>query len=62
MSGLSDKITGKAKQVAGDLTGDKKVQNEGKIDEAKGSLKDTLNKVVDTVSEKVDEVKKKHDK
>lgn len=62
MSGLSDKLSGKAKQAAGKATDDKKLQNEGKLDEVKGTLKDKLNEAVDTVSDKVDEAKKKLDK
>ena len=62
MSGLSDKISGKAKQATGSLTGDKKLENEGKADEAKGTLKEKLDQAVDTVTKKVDEVKKNLDK
>lgn len=61
MSGLADKLSGKAKQVAGDATNDKELKAEGKAEEAKGTLKDKLNEVVNTVSDKVDEAKKKLD-
>ena len=59
MTGLSDKISGKVKQAAGKATDDKKLENEGKLEEVKGTLKDKLNKVVDTVSDKVEEAKSK---
>ncbi len=39
MGELIDKAKGKIKQAAGILGGDKKLQNEGKVDEAKGKLK-----------------------
>ena len=58
MSGLTDKISGKAKQAAGSASGDDKMKNEGKLEEAKGTLKDKLNDVVDTVTDKIDEAKR----
>lgn len=61
MSGLSDKISGKAKQAAGQATSDDKLQNEGKMEEAKGKLKDTFSGAVDAISDKVDDAKKKLD-
>jgi uncharacterized protein YjbJ (UPF0337 family) len=39
MGELIDKAKGKVKQAAGILGGDKKLQNEGRVDEAKGKLK-----------------------
>lgn len=62
MSGLSDKISGKAKQAAGNLTDNQKLKNEGKLEEVKGTLKEKLDNTIDTVNEKVDEAKKKLDK
>ena len=59
MSGLSDKISGKAKQAAGNATGDDKLKNEGKLEEVKGTLKDKFNEAVDSVSDKIDEAKQK---
>jgi uncharacterized protein YjbJ (UPF0337 family) len=38
MSEIIDKVKGKVKQAAGKLTGDKKLQHEGKVDEAKGNM------------------------
>ena len=58
MSGLTEKLSGKAKQVAGNATDDKKLQTEGKLEEAKGSFKEKLDQVVNTVSDKVDDAKK----
>lgn len=62
MNGISDKLSGKAKQALGNASDDKKLQAEGKAEEVKGTLKDKLNEAIDTVSVKVDEVKEKFDK
>lgn len=45
MSGKSDKIKGKLKQAAGDLTDNEKLHREGKIDELAGEAKETVDKV-----------------
>ncbi|HLH26852.1 MAG TPA: CsbD family protein [Chloroflexota bacterium] len=44
MAGLEDKVKGKAKEVKGAATGDKKTEMEGKAQGAKGNLKDTAHK------------------
>jgi uncharacterized protein YjbJ (UPF0337 family) len=49
-----DDMKGRAKEAAGDLTGDKKLQREGKVDQASADVKDKANKVVDKVKEKLD--------
>jgi uncharacterized protein YjbJ (UPF0337 family) len=36
MGEIIDKVKGKIKQAVGGLAGDKKLENEGKVDEAKG--------------------------
>ena len=38
--GITDKITGRAKQAAGDLTGDADTRRQGKLEERKGDVKD----------------------
>jgi uncharacterized protein YjbJ (UPF0337 family) len=43
-----DDLGGKAKEGLGKLTGDKSTENEGKVDQAKSSLKDAGEKVKDT--------------
>ena len=45
-----DKAKGRAKQAAGALTGDKHLKDEGRVDEAKGSVKDAVDKVADTLT------------
>ncbi len=42
-----DDIGGKAKEAAGKVTGDDSTKNEGKLDQAKSSLKDAGEKVKD---------------
>jgi uncharacterized protein YjbJ (UPF0337 family) len=62
MSGLTDKFSGKAKQAAGRATGDQRLQNEGKFEETKGTLKDKLRDAVDTLGDKAQEAKRRMDK
>jgi uncharacterized protein YjbJ (UPF0337 family) len=52
--GISDKISnkvddlaGKTKEGVGKATGDKSTENEGKVDQAKSSLKDAGEKIKD---------------
>jgi uncharacterized protein YjbJ (UPF0337 family) len=42
-----DDMGGKAKEAAGKVTGDRGTENEGKVDQAKSSLKDAGEKVKD---------------
>ncbi len=44
-----DDLGGKAKEGLGKVTGDKDTQNEGKVDQAKSSLKDAGEKVKDAL-------------
>jgi uncharacterized protein YjbJ (UPF0337 family) len=48
VSNKVDDLGGKAKEAAGKVTGDDSTKNEGKIDQAKSSLKDAGEKVKDT--------------
>ncbi len=54
--GLADKVTGRAKKAAGDLTGDKSLHREGKQEERKGEAKDELAGARDKADAKADEV------
>ena len=45
--GSGDKLKGNLKQTGGDLTGDKDMKNEGKVDKASGNVKDAVNSVAD---------------
>lgn len=54
MSGEKDKLTGKLKQAAGDLTDDERLRREGKVDEAAGKVKDAADDAVETVRDRLD--------
>jgi uncharacterized protein YjbJ (UPF0337 family) len=45
-----DKAKGRAKEAAGVLGGNKRLKNEGRVDQAKASTKDAAEKVVDALS------------
>jgi uncharacterized protein YjbJ (UPF0337 family) len=53
--GLADRATGRVKEAAGDLTGNRDMQQEGERTLAKGKAKGAVGKVQD----KVDDVKDK---
>jgi uncharacterized protein YjbJ (UPF0337 family) len=54
--GILDKITGRAKKAAGDVTGDSKLRNQGRREERKGEEKEKLAEAQDRVEEKSAEV------
>ena len=54
--GILDKLTGRAKQAAGDLTDDASLPRQGKREERKGEKKDELNHHQEKADEKADEV------
>ena len=54
--GITDKITGRAKQAAGDITGDAATKREGKQEERKGDAKDELAQKQNEADAKADEV------
>ena len=47
--GKLDKAKGRAKEAAGDLTGDQDLENEGKVDRASGGVKDAVGSVADRI-------------
>lgn len=49
--GNLDKAKGRAKEAAGDLTDNRDLKNEGKVDRASGNVKDTLDDAVDKVKD-----------
>ncbi|NNF55796.1 MAG: CsbD family protein [Acidimicrobiales bacterium] len=59
MSGEMDKLKGRAKQAAGDLTDNDELEREGQRDESAGKLKDTVDDVEDGVDDAIDSVKRK---
>lgn len=44
-----DKSKGRAKEAMGDLSGDRDLQREGKVDRASGGMKEKLDQVTDKV-------------
>jgi uncharacterized protein YjbJ (UPF0337 family) len=53
MGELIDKAKGKIKQAAGAVSGDKKLEREGKLDEAKGNVKGAVEEAKHAVKEAV---------
>lgn len=53
MGEIADKVKGKVKEAAGALTGDKNLEREGKLDEAKGNVKGAVEDVKDVVKDAV---------
>jgi uncharacterized protein YjbJ (UPF0337 family) len=49
MKGAADKAKGAVKDAAGKLTGDKKLQSEGKLDKAKGAAHNVAGNVKDAI-------------
>jgi uncharacterized protein YjbJ (UPF0337 family) len=45
-----DDAKGRVKEAAGSLTKDKDLKNEGKVDQAKSSVKDGVDKIADKVT------------
>ena len=54
--GFKDKITGRAKQAIGGLTGDAATRREGRQEERKGEAKDELARAQEKADAKADEV------
>ena len=48
-----DEAKGRAKEAAGDLTDDEKLQREGKVDRATSTVKDKVGDVADKVKDTV---------
>ncbi len=49
--GSADDAKGRAKEAAGTLTGDDDLKNEGKVDQASGTVKDKVGDTADKVKE-----------
>jgi uncharacterized protein YjbJ (UPF0337 family) len=56
MSGKTDEVKGRIKEAAGALTGNDKLRDEGKTDQAVGKTKQAVQKVADTVKKAVKKV------
>jgi uncharacterized protein YjbJ (UPF0337 family) len=55
VKGAADKAKGAIKDTAGKVTGDKKLQTEGKMDKAKGAAHNVAGDVKDAVRKSTDE-------
>ncbi len=53
MSGNTDQAKGRVKEAAGSLTGDDSLKNEGKADQASGTIKEKVSDAVDSVKDAV---------
>jgi uncharacterized protein YjbJ (UPF0337 family) len=54
--GILDKLTGRAKQAAGDLTDDGSLRRQGQREERKGDKKEELDRAQERTEEKAEEV------
>lgn len=61
-NGLKDTVKGKAKDVAGTVTGDDKKKAEGMLDQAIGKVKEVAVDAKDKAEDVIDDVKEKFDK
>ena len=53
MNGQMDKVKGRVKQAVGDLTNNKRLKAEGKLDEFLGTVKNKIDKAADTLKKQV---------
>ncbi len=56
MGGKTDEVKGRIKEAAGALTGNDKLREEGKTDQAVGRAEQAVQKAADTVKEAVKKV------
>jgi uncharacterized protein YjbJ (UPF0337 family) len=56
MGGKTDEVKGRIKEAAGALTGNDKLREEGKTDQAVGKAEQAVQKAADTVKEAVKQV------
>ena len=57
VKGAVDKVTGKAKEIVGRVTGNKKLETEGKVDQVKGAVHTAAGDAKDIGKEAIDRVK-----
>jgi uncharacterized protein YjbJ (UPF0337 family) len=58
LKGTADKAKGAVKDAVGGLTGDKKMQTEGKMDKVKGEARKAVGDVKDAARDAADSLKK----
>ena len=52
IKGSASNMGGKVKEAAGDLTGDSKLQSEGKMDQGKGKVQNAIGGIKDAIKGK----------
>lgn len=57
LKGKAKDLTGKAKEGFGDATGDERMENEGRADQAEGNVQETFGKGKRKVGEAADKLK-----
>jgi uncharacterized protein YjbJ (UPF0337 family) len=57
VKGAADKTAGKIKEVAGHVTGNKRLETEGKVDQVKGAVHKAAGDAKDAGKEAIDAVK-----
>lgn len=55
IQGSAEQAKGKVKEIAGKITGDAKLESEGKADKAAGKIQNTVGGVKDAIKEAVDD-------
>ena len=62
MGAESDQVKGKAKQAAGIITGNEKLESEGKSDRRTGEAKEKVEQAKDKIEQKLEQAKDKIEK
>jgi uncharacterized protein YjbJ (UPF0337 family) len=57
VKGATDNVVGKTKEVAGHVTGNKKLETEGKVDQVKGAVHNAVGDAKAAGKEAIDSVK-----
>jgi uncharacterized protein YjbJ (UPF0337 family) len=57
VKGAADKVAGKIREFAGRVTGNKKLETEGKVDQVKGAIHNAAGHAKDAGKEAIDSVK-----
>jgi uncharacterized protein YjbJ (UPF0337 family) len=57
VKGAVDKVFGKAKEVAGRVTGNKRLETEGKVDQAKGAVRNAAGDAKDAGKKAIDSIR-----
>jgi uncharacterized protein YjbJ (UPF0337 family) len=60
--GAADKVAGKIKEFAGRVTGNKKLETEGKVDQVKGAVHNAAGDAKDAGKEAIKAIRNAHSK